>query len=258
MRVGDILLASRAVSAGELARGLERAQRNGQRLGSALMAIGCLDADQVAAALSALHGVPPARDVDLRHAAALPVTPLPLELARRLCALPVALVGDGRELVVAMRDPCDLDAIGALIRATGLVIRPAVASEVRLRQGIEGRYALRGHVRDAVPRDHVAVPGAARRGHLRGRFPDATPPPELTRPALARGSGPTPRGPSLLERLPLDMAVAPRRPATALGTGVVPVPVSAGPPADARAGFGTRPGPWMPRLPAVRKPDSRG
>jgi hypothetical protein len=252
MRVGDILLASRAVSAGELARGLERSRRNGQRLGSALMALGCLDADQVAAALSALHGVPPARDVDLRHAAALPVASVPLELARRLCVLPVALVGDGRELVVAMRDPCDLDAIGALIRATGLVIRPAVASEARLHQGIEGRYALRVHVRDAVPREHAAVPGAARRGHLRGRFPEATPPPEPI-PALARGSGPLPRGPSLL---PLDLAVAPRRPATAIGTGVQPVP--AGPPVTDRAGFGTRPGPWLPKVPAVRKPDSRG
>jgi phage-related baseplate assembly protein len=255
MRVGDILLASRAVSVGELARGLERAERNGQRLGSALMAIGCLDADQVAAALSALHGVPPARDVDLRHAAALPVTPLPNELVRRLCVLPVALVNDGRELVVAMRDPRDLDAIGALIRATGLVIRPTVASEVRLRQGIEGRYALRVHVRDTVPREHVAVPGAARRGHLRGRFPDATPAPELTpRPALARGSGPLAREPSVLERVPLDMAIAPRRPVTARGTGGSPVPAEA--PISGRVRHGTQPGPWLPRTPAVRKPDS--
>jgi hypothetical protein len=237
MRMGDILLAGRAVSATELARGLERARRNGQRLGSALIALGCLDADQVAAALSALHGVPPARDVDLRLASALPV--VPLELARRLCALPIALSGDGRELVIAMRDPRDLDAIGALMRATGLVIRPAVASEVRLRQAIEGRYGLRVHLRDTVPRDHVAVPGASRRGHLRSRLAEGTPPPELLpRPALARGSGPTPRGASLLERMPAEMAIA---------------PVSAVRPATGRADPGARPGPWHP----VRKPDVR-
>jgi hypothetical protein len=235
MRMGDILLAGRAVSATELARGLERARRNGQRLGSALIALGCLDADQVAAALSALHGVPPARDVDLRLASALPV--VPLELARRLCALPIAV--SGRELTMAMRDPRDLDAIGALIRATGLVIRPAVASEVRLRQAIEGRYALRVHLRDTVPRDHVAVPGASRRGHLRSRLAEGTPPPELLpRPALASGSGPTPRGASLLERMPAEMAIA---------------PVSARPPVNGRADYGTRPGPWHP----VRKPDAR-
>jgi hypothetical protein len=207
MRVGDILLAARAVTAGELARGLERARAVGQRLGSALMALGYLEADQVAAALAALKGVPAARDVDIRQAAAAPQL-IPIELARRHCALPLGL-RDGRELVVAMRDPDDLDAIAAITRLTGRAVRTAVASEARLRQAIEGPYAVRVRSREVVARA-AAVPGASRRGHVRSRFAEGTSPPipPERNPALALvGAGRQ----VWTDRLPLDLAVVPAR-----------------------------------------------
>jgi hypothetical protein len=223
MRMGDILLAARAVTSGELARGLERARLVGQRLGSALMALGMLEADQVAAALAALKGVPAARDVDIRHATIAPVLRVPPELARELCALPLALRGD-RELVVAMRDPDDLDAVAALTRAAGLAIRPAVASEARLRQALEGPYALRTRVRERVPSTTPPVPGASRRGHVRARLADGTLPPTDARP-----SGPAlsmwaaqPRRAAWTDHLPLELAIAPRRPSVGPGPGAWP------------------------------------
>jgi len=159
MRLGEILLAGGAVTEEELERALARARQVGQRLGGALIALGIVDADQVASALGEQKGVAAARDRLLRQVAAATVALVPAELARRLCVVPLRLEGDGGELSVAMRDPDDEAAIAELERATGHAIRPAVASEVRLRQAIEGIYAAQTRSREQAPRSPTPVPG---------------------------------------------------------------------------------------------------
>jgi hypothetical protein len=140
MKLGEILMSSGAVTAEELDQALTRARRVQQRLGSAFIALGIADVDQIAEALSQQLRVPPARDRHLRQVPHDIIALVPQEMARRLCAIPVGGTKDG-ELVIAMRDPGDAQAVAELEQVTDYRVVPAVASEVRLRQAIEGLYA---------------------------------------------------------------------------------------------------------------------
>ncbi len=137
MRLGEIVVEQGLASAADVARGLARAAETGQRLGAALIELGLCDADGIATALAAQRGVPAARD---KHFAAIaPETRALLSpaSAERWCAVPIAVaVGAAPSLVIAMRDPDDAAAIDAITAETGYAIRPAVASERRIRAAL--------------------------------------------------------------------------------------------------------------------------
>jgi hypothetical protein len=167
MGLGDVLLAMGAIEADKLARGVAHGAATGQRLGSALIDLGWVEAEVIAVALAKLHGVPPAREAHFAAAAAATgaarVDPLLSgKVARAHVALPLYLVGDGKELAVAMADPKDVAAIDALAFATGKRIRPAVASVRRIRTAIEATYKVEAFDAGAA-RGVAAAPIAAPR-----------------------------------------------------------------------------------------------
>jgi type IV pilus assembly protein PilB len=106
--LGALLLEKGLVTHAELDAALEQSRLTGMRLGETLLARGQLFEPELAAALAEQSGC---RYVDLiRH----PLDPraarlLPLEVARRMFAVPVRFL-DGGRLEVAVADPADADA----------------------------------------------------------------------------------------------------------------------------------------------------
>jgi hypothetical protein len=109
-RLGTILLRKGWISHDRLDAGLEAARISGMRLGETLLARGWLFEPELAAALAEQFGL---RYVDLvRH----PLDPraarlLPLEVARRMFAVPVRFMDSGA-VEVAVGDPSDADLEG--------------------------------------------------------------------------------------------------------------------------------------------------
>jgi len=105
--LGTILLKKGWVTHDKLDAGLEAARISGMRLGETLLARGWLFEPELAAALAEQFGL---RYVDLvRH----PLDPrtarvLPLEVARRMFAVPVRFTDSGA-VEVAVGDPADAD-----------------------------------------------------------------------------------------------------------------------------------------------------
>jgi type IV pilus assembly protein PilB len=106
--LGAILVEKGWVSHEQLDAALEQAKITGMRLGETLLARGWLFEPELACALAEQSGL---RYVDLvRH----PLDPgaarlLPLEVARRMFAVPVRFL-DGGRIEVAVADPADADA----------------------------------------------------------------------------------------------------------------------------------------------------
>lgn len=117
-----------------LRRAEEARQAAGEALIPALLALGLLGEEPLAAAAAAALGLP------LVSRAALPPDPpmterLPLRFLRRMRAYPVRLEEDGA-LLLAMADPLDPYAVQAAALATGRVVRRAVAAPSAILAGL--------------------------------------------------------------------------------------------------------------------------
>jgi type IV pilus assembly protein PilB len=106
--LGSILVKKGWITHARLDAALEEVRITGMRLGETLLARGWLYEPELACALAEQSGL---RYVDLvrnpidRAAASL----LPLEVARRMFAVPVRILDSGR-IEVAVADPADVDA----------------------------------------------------------------------------------------------------------------------------------------------------
>lgn len=134
--LGSILLKKGWITHDRLDAALEEARVSGMRLGETLLARGWLYEPELAAALAEQSGL---RYVDLvrnpidRGAASM----LPLEVARRMFAVPVRILDTGR-VEVAVADPADVD-VDALER----ILKHGVDLAVGERSAIQDawRYA---------------------------------------------------------------------------------------------------------------------
>jgi hypothetical protein len=136
MRLGERLVSEGATTSAALDAALARQRTTGERIGSALIALG-VDADAVARALAGQKSVVPACDAELAAVSPALRRLVPDELVRRLWAVPLRVATSG-ELVVAVRNPDDTASLAELEHAVGGPIRPAAAAELRLRQAIAG------------------------------------------------------------------------------------------------------------------------
>ena len=126
MRLGEMLMAAGLISERELDAARAHQRATGGRIGSTLIELGLLEADDVARALARQHGVPAALSRHLRERDRGVASHLPAETARELNALPVALSrgAEGPNLVVCFRDP-DPDLIGIRAGLDDSRTRPA-------------------------------------------------------------------------------------------------------------------------------------
>jgi len=145
--LGERLVARGLATAGQVALALQEQKRTGALLGEILLQLGCVSPRDLAATLAEQRGVP---FVDL-ETVAIPAgvaALVPEAMARRLKVLPLAL--DGRELLLAMANVFDLEALAEVERHTRLRVSVACADEDDLLAGIARTGGDPGNLEQAL------------------------------------------------------------------------------------------------------------
>lgn len=187
-KLGEVLLAIGALSAGALNRALMMQRSTGGRLGTILLEQGMVSEETLARALAKVTGRNYARWERVKETPKETIALLPARVAVRLFAVPFE--SEGRLLRVAMRDPGDLAAEDEIALATGKRIEPWSIAEVRLMEALERFYGERRSARYRVLADRLE------RG-IRPQPAAAAPPPPpdirgAGKPPEPAGSGSTP------------------------------------------------------------------
>jgi type IV pilus assembly protein PilB len=136
-RLGDLLLSGRFITREQLEAALKYQRVKGGRLGSCLLKLGYLTEEILHSVLSRQFGL---EFVEPATCDILPDTLklLPRELAIRLQVIPIRR--EGNFLYVAMSDPNDVSLFDELTFRTGLRIKPLLASESQIREGIDKHF----------------------------------------------------------------------------------------------------------------------
>ncbi len=150
-RIGQLLLEVGALDSFQLESALAHQRRWGGRLGRAIVYLGFMREADVLSVVGNQLGVPymPLWDkVIPRDVLSL----VPEKVIRSRKVLPIARLREHRRgpLVVACVDPNDLTVLDELAFATGLEIRPVLASEEEIAQAIEAHFTH--GVREGLPR----------------------------------------------------------------------------------------------------------
>ncbi len=150
-RLGEFLVDRKVLSRDTLEQLLVREADEGVALSKLLLAEGVVGEKDLVAAVAAQVGI---SFVDFDHVAVNPALDrlVPTELARRHLA--VAVDFEGSDLVVAMMDPSDRDAVTDIERATAWTVRPAIAVRSELSRVVASMY---GSEPDARPVDVAEV-----------------------------------------------------------------------------------------------------
>ncbi len=137
VRLGDLLIEQKLISAEQLKEALAEQKRSGRKLGRALTDIGAISETELHQCLADFLEIP---FVDLAHMSLDPkvVNLLPENHARRYRAL--VLRSDAKGLLVGMADPTDIFALDELTRLLGKTLRLALANEVDLLRTIDVVY----------------------------------------------------------------------------------------------------------------------
>ena len=143
-RIGEILVKSGLVSAGQLDHGLRNQVIHGGRIGTNLIELLGLDLDRVAEALGRQHRMPAARQKHFERCSADLQRRLPAELAVRWKAVPIGVISgsDVRRVAVAVIDPLPAEAVAELGDVLGAEVMIAVAPELRVLYYLENLYGL--------------------------------------------------------------------------------------------------------------------
>jgi MSHA biogenesis protein MshE len=137
VRIGDVLVAEKIISAEQLQLALEAQKRSGKRLGRVLVEQGIATEEQIASALARQLNIPFV-NLKLFNTNAETVRRLPEGQARRFRAL--VLEDRKASFFVGMADPTDLFAYDEIARMLKREVELAVVSEVALLQAIDRVY----------------------------------------------------------------------------------------------------------------------
>ena len=136
-RLGENLVERKVLSRDTLEQLLEREAREGVPLSKLLAAEELVGEKDLVAAVASQAGL---RFVDFDHTAVNPTLDrlVPAEVARRRLAVAVDL--EASDLLVAMVDPSDSDAIAEIEQSTGWTVRPALAVRSELQRVVSAMY----------------------------------------------------------------------------------------------------------------------
>jgi general secretion pathway protein E len=137
MRLGEILIERGKVDAEDLARALEIQQERGDKLGKILTDMGLIAQRDVLAALSDQLGIP-LISIDGAPPAAPEIDGLSQRFLRQCRAFPISVAES--VFTVAMADPLDFETIAAMRAFSGLEVRPVLAPEQEILDGIDKHY----------------------------------------------------------------------------------------------------------------------
>jgi type IV pilus assembly protein PilB len=137
LKLGDLLVKAKLITAENLADALKDQQASGMKLGETLVKMGFVTEDDITETLSAQFGVP---SINLTH---FEIDPNVLKLvaadvARKYNILPVNKTG--ATITIAMSDPTNVFAMDDIKFMTGYNVEPVVASEVALQAAIDKCY----------------------------------------------------------------------------------------------------------------------
>ncbi len=140
-RLGELLVRENLISVQQLRKAQEEQQKNGTRIGTALIKTGAIEESKLTDFLSKQYGVPAIslRDFDIDPEI---IKLVPKDVAEKHLVIPVNRAGPS--LIVAMCDPSNIYAVDDLKFLTGYNVEPVVASEPSIREAIEKYYATKG------------------------------------------------------------------------------------------------------------------
>jgi hypothetical protein len=170
MKLGEMLIRDGRLTEEQLKRALDRQAQGGGRLGTVMVEMGLIDVDMLTVYLGLELGIPIATGATLERAKRTAVRLLSPAQARHFRCIP--LIVQDRQLLAAMDDPHDIEALDELYRLTGYRIIPRVAPEIRIFYYLERYYG--------VPRPaRFSVFGDSARGRTPSRDAANLPPPPL-------------------------------------------------------------------------------
>jgi type IV pilus assembly protein PilB len=140
-RLGELLVRESLISVQQLRKAQEEQQKNGTRIGTALIKTGAIEESKLTDFLSKQYGVPA---INLKEFDVEPdiIKLVPKDVAEKHLVVPVNRAGSA--LIVAMCDPSNIYAVDDLKFLTGYNIEAVVASEPAIREAIERYYAEKG------------------------------------------------------------------------------------------------------------------
>jgi type IV pilus assembly protein PilB len=146
-RLGELLVRENLITVQALRKAQEEQQKNGSRIGTALIKTGAIEESKLTDFLSKQYGVPAInlKDFDIDPEI---IKLVPKEVAEKHLVIPVNRAGPS--LIVAMCDPSNIYAVDDLKFLTGYNIESVVASEISIRDAIERYYAEKGPSLDDI------------------------------------------------------------------------------------------------------------
>lgn len=144
-KLGPFLLQAGILKPQELKEGLELARARNQSLLNVLLEQKLLSEEALAETFAQWLKLPRVR---IASASVEPeaIKIISEELARKHICMPLKV--DGKSLTLAMTDPSDYDAIQDVQFASGLMVRPVVASRTEILDAIEQRYATEDRLQE--------------------------------------------------------------------------------------------------------------
>jgi type IV pilus assembly protein PilB len=137
VRLGELLLKEKKITADQLQQALNHQKANGGKLGYNLVKMGFVKDDEITALLSKQYGVPSISLAQFKIDPTI-VKLVPTETARKYQIIPLSR--SGSTLTIAMTDPTNVFAMDDIKFMTGYTVDPVVASEVAITDAIEKYY----------------------------------------------------------------------------------------------------------------------
>jgi type IV pilus assembly protein PilB len=137
VRIGEILLKEKLITAEQLQQALGQQKSNGGKLGYNLVKMGFVKDEQITALLSKQYGVPAINLASFKIDMTI-IKLVPTETARKYQIIPLSR--SGSTLTIAMTDPTNVFAMDDIKFMTGYTVEPVVASEVAIGDAIEKYY----------------------------------------------------------------------------------------------------------------------
>jgi len=139
-KLGELLVEAGVISEEHLAFALNVQRQRGGRLGWHLVELGFVSESALAKTLSKQLRLPAVSAAAIERVPREVIAMLPLDSAMHHRAVPVRR--EGNQLWVAMADPTDQRVIAELDAATGLTVRPMVASDLLITYALEKHYGV--------------------------------------------------------------------------------------------------------------------
>ncbi|HZR22521.1 MAG TPA: type IV-A pilus assembly ATPase PilB [Vicinamibacterales bacterium] len=141
VRIGELLLKEKLITAEQLQQALTQQKANGGKLGFNLVKMGFVKDEQITALLSKQYGVPSINLAQFKLDPTI-IKLVPNDTARKYQIIPLSR--SGSTLTIAMTDPTNVFAMDDIKFMTGYTVEPVVASEIAITEAVDKYYPAAG------------------------------------------------------------------------------------------------------------------